>query len=156
MTEEVDAATVRGWIDDDLVTDVEQLPDEAAAFNLVVDLSNILVHVIRRDPGGPLLIGQQIEYDEGIRDQLQALPPDRRADLLGRVRETLTATPGVYGFQDLRGNNVRFEELSRVFLEHRIYPVAIDQQAVMAGLVGVWKALRYLDDLPTLIDAYEH
>lgn len=61
----------------------------------------------------------------------------------------------VYGFQDQARNNVRFEELSRIFLEHRIYPHAADQHVLMTGLIGVWKAMRYLDDIVSLLDSVE-
>jgi len=155
MTDAVDAERVRAWIDEDLVTDVERVPDEAAEFNFVVDLSNILVHVIRREPGGPLLIGQQIEYGQELRSRIQSMDPDDRTELLARIRETLTATPGVYGFHDQHGNNVPFRDVHRIFLEYRIYPGAIDQHAVMTGLVDVWKAMRYLDDIVTLIESVE-
>lgn len=155
MTDAVDAERVRSWIDDDLVTDVERVPDEAAVFNFAVELSNIVVHVIRREPDGPLLVGQQIEYGRDLRERIRAMDPADRTELLARVRETLTATPGVYGFHDEHGANVPFREVHRIFLEHRIYPGAIDQHALMTGLVDVWKALRYLDDVVTLIDSVE-
>ena len=155
MTDRVDAERVRSWIDDDLVNAVERVPDQAAEFNYTVEMSNILLHVIRREPGGPLLIGQQLEYGEEIRSRIQSMSERDRNDLLARIRETLTASPCVYGFHDRQGNNVRFQDMSRIFLEHRIYPGAIDQHALMTGLVGVWKAMRYLDDVVTLIDSVE-
>ena len=155
MTREITADKIRRWIDDDLVTDVERIPDEAAEFNLAVEVSNILIHVVQRYPGGPLLIGQQIEYGDEIRSRIQNLSEREQSEVVARVRETLTAVPVIYGFHDRQGNNVRFVELNRIFLEHRIYPGTISQQSLMAGLVDVWKAMRYLDDLVTLIDAVE-
>ena len=60
MVENVDAEQIHRWIDDDLVENVEQVPDEAAEFNYAIEMSNILVHVIRRPPPRPVTIGQQI------------------------------------------------------------------------------------------------
>lgn len=153
MAAQIDAATVEGWIDDELVGDIERVPDEAATFNFAVDVSNIVVHVVRRDPSGPLVIGQQIEYDDDIRASIQQLGEGERNELVARIRQTLTAVPVVYGFHDAQGANVRFGEVHRVLVEHRIYPDAFGQDALMTGLIDVWKALRYLDDLPGLIRA---
>ncbi|WP_265110821.1 DUF2299 family protein [Halosolutus halophilus] len=146
---------VLAWIDDDLVESSELIADEAAEFNVLVEMSNIYIHIIRRKPDGPLLIGQQIEYDDGIRSRIQELSEAARSDLISRIRETLTATPVVYGFHDRNGNNVHFAEVHRIFLEHRIYPGSIDQQTLMNGLIEVWKVMRYLDDIFTLIESVE-
>lgn len=155
MTRDVGPEQIRAWIDDDLVGSVDRMPDEAAEFNYLVDMSNILIHVLRREPGGPVLVGQQIEYDDGIRSRIRSMDEADRHDLVARVRETLTAAPVVYGFHDEHDNNVRFVDVHRVFLEHRIYPDGLSQQSLMAGLVDVWKALRYLDDIVTLIGSVE-
>jgi hypothetical protein len=155
MASQIDAERVADWIDGELVGEVERVPDEAAEFNFTVDVSNILVHVVRRDPAGPLVVGQQIEYDEDIRARIQRLSDAERNELVARIRETLTAVPVIYGFHDAQGTNVRFGEVQRVLVEHRIYPDAFGQDALMTGLIDVWKALRYLDDLPGLIDAVQ-
>ncbi|MFB6160456.1 MAG: DUF2299 family protein [Haloferacaceae archaeon] len=155
MDEPITAERIREWIDDDLVDEVQQVPDEAAEFNLTVEMSNVLVHVIRRDPDGPVLIGQQIEYGEEIRSRIGGLAESERNDLVARIRETLTGVPVVYGFQDERGANVRFGDVHRILLEHRIYPDGLSQDALMTGLVEVWKAMRYLDDIVALLDAVE-
>jgi len=153
MANDVSQQQVRNWIDDDLVEDVEPIPDEAAEFNFAIEMSNILLHVIRRQPDGPILVGQQIEYGEDIRNRIRDLSNAERNALVARIRETLTTVPVVYGFQDRAGNNVSFEEMSRIFLEHRIYPGALDQHTLMNGLVSVWKAMRYLDDIVALLDS---
>lgn len=153
MADEVSQELVRDWIDEDLVEDVESIPDEAAEFNFAIEMSSILLHVIRRQPGGPVLVGQQIEYGEDIQDRIRDLSNAERNALVARIRETLTGIPVVYGFQDRAGNNVRFQEMSHIFLEHRIYPGALDQHSLMNGLVSVWKAMRYLDDIVALLDS---
>jgi hypothetical protein len=155
MEEPITAERIRGWIDDDLVEEVEAVPDEAAEFNLTVEMSNVLVHVIRREPDGPVLVGQQLEYGEEIRSRISGLSASERNELVARIRETLTGVPVVYGFQDERGANVRFGDVRRVLLEHRIYPDGLSQDALMTGLVEVWKAMRYLDDIVALLDAVE-
>lgn len=155
MQNGTDADQVRSWVDDDLVENVEQVPDDAAEFNFAIEMSNIVLHIIRRHPDGPLLVGQQIEYGEDIQARIQNLSEVDRNTLVTRIRETLTTVPVVYGFQDQAGTNVRFEEMSHIFLEHRIYPGAINQNSLMNGLVAVWKALRYLDDIVSLLDSIE-
>lgn len=155
MTEEITGETVRRWIDDDLVGTVEQVPDESAEFNYTVEISNLLVHVVRKRPGGPLIIGQEIEYGEEIRSEIRAMTESDRNELVARIRETLTAVPVVYGFHDEHGTNVRFGDMHRIFLEHRIYDGNITQHTLMNGLVDVWKVMRYVDDIVGLISAVE-
>jgi hypothetical protein len=155
MTRDVSPEQIRAWIDDDLVGSVDQMPDEAAEFNYMIDMSNIVIHVLRREPGGAVLVGQQIEYDDEIRSRIRSMDESDRNDLVARVRETLTAVPVIYGFHDEHDNNVRFADVHRVLLEHRIYPDGLSQQSLMSGLVDVWKALRYLDDIVTLIGSVE-
>lgn len=153
MTEEITAETVRGWIDDDLVGNVERIPDQSAEFNYTIEISNLLIHVVRKRSGGPLLIGQEIEYGEEIRSEIREMTESNRNELIARIRETLTAVPVVYGFHDERGANVRFRDMHRIFLEHRIYEGNITQHALMNGLVDVWKVMRYVDDIVGLISA---
>lgn len=155
MTTDIPVERVRGWIDADLVEDVEVVPDDAAEYNVTVRLSGIFLHVIKQRPGGPLLVGQQVEFDDQIRSRIRELDPAARGELVGRLREALMEVPVVYGFQDRAGNNVAFSEVERVFLERRIYPEAADRQALMDALVDVWKAMRYLDDIWSLMDAVE-
>lgn len=147
------AEEIKSWIDTDLVESIEETPDEHAEFNFLIEMSNILLHVIRQHPGGPLLIGQEIEYSEEITNRIADLPSNVRNDLVARIRETLTMTPVVYGFRNANGQNVRFEEMTRIFLEARIYPDGLSQHTLMQTLIAVWKAMRYLDDIVTLLDA---
>lgn len=153
MADRINATTVREWLDDDLVQTVERTGDPAAEFNLLLEMSNLTIHVIRRRPDGPVLVGQEIAYDEEIRTRIQQLPSTDRDELVARVRETLTAVPVVYGFTDADGVNVPFQELHHIFLECRIYSDELTQGRLMERLVDVWKAMRYLDDLVRLIDA---
>lgn len=155
MSRAVDAERIEAWIDEDLVESVERMPDEMAEFNFVVEMSNIRVHVVRRAPDGPVIVGQQIAYDDAIRSRIAGLPETDRNDLVARVRELLTDSSVIYGFHDEHGANVRFQDVERIFVERRIYPDALSQHALMDGLVDVWKVVRYLDDLPTLLGSAE-
>lgn len=156
MSEPVDADQIRRWIDDDLVENVEPVPDEGAEFNFAIEMSNVLVHAIRRQPDGPVIVGQQIEYGDDIKAQIRDLPESDRNELVARIRELLTEVPVIYGFHDEQGNNVRFEDVHQILIEHRIYADELSQHALMNGLVDVWKAMRYLDDIVTLIDSIEN
>ncbi|MEF8774917.1 MAG: DUF2299 family protein [Haloarculaceae archaeon] len=155
MADDIDSERVRNWLDEELITGVEHVPDEEAAFNLAVEMSNLVVHVVRRSPEGPLVVGQQIEYGPDIRDRIAGMEPADRNELVARLRETLTAASVVYGFHDERGANVQFGDVHRVLLERRVYPGSITRQSVMDAVVDVWKLLRYLDDIPALLDAVE-
>jgi len=155
MSETIDSELIRAWIDDDLVETVDRVPDDVAEFNFAVDMSNILMHVLRRTADGPLLIGQEIEYDQEICSRIKGLSTVERNNLVARIRETLSAAPVVYGFYDDRGNNVRFHDMERIFIEYRLYPDSLSQHELMTGLVNVWKAMRYVDDIVALIDIVE-
>lgn len=155
MTTDPSAEQIRSWLDDELVTGVEEIPDGTAVFNLAVEVSNLVVHVVRRQPDGPLVVGQQIEYGPDIRQRIADMAEADRNELVARVRETLTSAPVVYGFHDEQGVNVRFGEVSRVLVERRLYPDTVTRQSLMDALVEVWKVMRYLDDIVTLIDSIE-
>lgn len=155
MPDDIRPDRIREWIDDDLVEEVERLPDEAAEYNFAVQLSGMIIHVIKQRPGGPLLLGQQIEFDDAIRTRIREMPDPRRNALVARIREALMQIPVVYGFQDERDANVAFEEMHHIFIEHRIYPDEATQGALMGGLIAVWKGLRYLDDIWSLMDSIE-
>jgi hypothetical protein len=146
---------VHEWIDTDLVEGVDPVTDEHAVFNFLVQMSGVFVHVVRREPGGPLIVGQDLEFDDRIRSRIGEMAPSKRGELLARIREALMADPVVYGFQNEGGESVAFEEVHHVFVERRLYPDAVTEGALMDALVGVWKAIRYLDDVWSLMDAIE-
>lgn len=54
--------------------------------------------------------------------------------------------PVLYGFHDDQGNNVGFAVVvPRVLVEHRIHPETALQQALMDGLIEVWRTMRFDD-----------
>jgi hypothetical protein len=155
MAKQISEATVREWIDDELINTVQDVPDPEAEFNLLVDMSNLAIHIIRRQSAGPILIGQEISYNDEIKTRIKEMVASDRDELVARIRETLTAVPVIYGFTSSDGVNVQFEELDHIFLESRIYADELTQGQLMMRLLDVWKAMRYLDDLPRLIEAIE-
>jgi hypothetical protein len=155
MAEQISETTIREWLDDELVSSVQQMTDSAAEFNLLLEISNLNIHLIRRQSDGPILLGQEISYDNEIKNRIQELSIPDRDELVARIRETLTAVPIVYGFTDSKGVNVQFQDLDHIFIESRIYPDELTQGQVMQRLISVWKTMRYLDDLPRLIEAVE-
>ncbi len=155
MADEITRETIREWLDDDLIQSVERTDDPVAEFNFLLEISNLSIHVIRRRPAGPILVGQEIAYDDDIRRQIQELTASDRDEVVARIRETLTAVPVVYGFTDTEGANVQFQDLEHIFLECRIYPDDLTRGRLMGRLIDVWKAMRYLDDLVRLINAVE-
>lgn len=155
MGTDIEPSRVREWIDEELVEEVEQVEDPMAEFNFTLRMSGIFLHVIKRQPGGPLIVGQQMEFDDEIRGRINELPGGERGELLARIREALMQVPVVYGFQNAADENVAFDEMHHIFVEHRIYPDEATQQAVMDGLIAVWKAMRYLDDIWSLMDGIE-
>ena len=142
---------IRGWLDTDLIDSVERLSDSAAEFNILLEMSGLEIHVLRRRPDGPILVGQEIEYDEGIQNQIRGLSQMNRDEAVARIRETLTSVPVIYGFTNAEGENVPFEQMGRIFLESRIYPDQLSQGLLMERLLDIWKVMRYLDDLPRLL-----
>lgn len=155
MAEQISETTIREWLDDELVSSVQQMTDSAAEFNLLLEISNLNIHLIRRQSDGPILLGQEISYDNEIKTRIQELSIPDRDELVARIRETLTAVPIVYGFTDSKGVNVQFQDLDHIFIESRIYSDELTQGQVMQRLISVWKVMRYLDDLPRLIEAVE-
>lgn len=131
------------------------MDDDSAEFNYAVQMSNMVLNVIRRQPDGPVHIGQEIEYGDDFRRRIRKMDELDRNDLVARIRETLSPLPVIYGFRGETGGNVRFNEMQRIFIEYRIYADGLSQHEFMSGLIGVWKAMRYLDDLPRVADSTE-
>jgi len=152
---DTDPDQVREWLDQDLVEDVERVPDEAAEFNFVIRISGLFVHVVKRQQGGPLIIGQEIEFDDEIQARIRGLSDVEASELVARIREALMETPLIYGFRDENGANVAFRDVHNILLEYRLYAAEANQQSLMQGLIDVWKSLRYLDDIVSLIQSVE-
>jgi hypothetical protein len=155
MTTDSSPDQILEWVDDELVDEIEEVPDASAEYNYAIEMSGLVIHIIKRDPEGSIQVGQEIEFDDKIRSRIQEMAEPRRDELVAQIRETLMETPILYGFQDIHGENVRFGEMDRIFLERRLYG-DIDQQALMDALIGVWKSLRYLDDIWRLIESVEN
>jgi hypothetical protein len=118
-------------------------------------MSGIFLHVVQRQHGGPLIVGQQLEFSKEIRTRIAEMAEDNRDTLVARLREALMEVPVIYGFQNEQGANVAFRGVERVLVEARVYSDGASQQALMDRLVAVWKALRYLDDVWGLLEYAE-
>jgi len=150
---EPSAEQVVSWLDGDLL-EAERVEDRTAEFNVAARVSGLVVHVVRRVAGGAIQVGQRIEFDEAIREGIRALDGRERDELVARVREALMGTPLVYAFQDENDQNVAFRDVNTMLVERRLYG-DVGPQALMDAVVTVWKALRYLDDLPRLVGVAE-
>jgi hypothetical protein len=152
MTDDITADRIRDLIDKELIEGTDQVPDASAEYNFAIEMSGLVLHIIKRRPGGPLQVGQEIEFDNEITSQIRQMPDSQRDRLVAQIREALMETPIIYGFQDADGANVRFREMDRIFIERRLYG-SVDQQTLMDALIAVWQALRYLDDIWRFIEA---
>jgi hypothetical protein len=150
---EVSAQQVLSWLDEDLV-EAEEVEDRTAEFNVAARVSGIVVHVVKRKQGGALQVGQRIEFDERIREGIRAMDERERDDVVARVREALMSAPVIYAFQDEADENVAFRDVHSILVERRLYGEPGPQE-LMDAVVDVWKALRYLDDLPRLVGVAE-
>lgn len=144
-----DADEVVGWLDRDLV-DVERIDDPTAEFNIGIEVSGLVVHVVRRVSDGPLHVGQRIEFGDGVRSGIRELSDPARDELVARIREALMGEPLIYAFQDEHDQNVAFRDVTTILVERRLYGQSSHQE-LMDAVITVWKALRYLDDLPRLV-----
>lgn len=152
MTDNITADRIRDLVDEDLIEGFDQVPDASAEYNFAIEMSGLVLHIIKRRPGGPLQVGQEIEFGDEITGRIREMPDSQRDTLVAQIREALMETPIIYGFQDANGTNVRFQEVDRIFLERRLYG-SVDQQTLMDTLIAVWQALRYLDDMWRVIEA---
>ena len=112
------------------------MPDASAEFNLAVELSGLVIHIIKRHSDGPLQIGQEMEFGDTIRTRIREMEDQKRDRLVARIREALMEVPVIYGFQDAQGTNVRFQAMERIFIERRLYG-DLTQQALMDALTAV-------------------
>lgn len=144
-----DADEVAAWLDRELV-EVERIDDPSAEFNIGIEVSGLVVHVVRRVSDGPLHVGQRIEFGDGVRSGIRELNDPARDELVARIREALMGEPLIYAFQDEHDQNVAFRDVKTILVERRLYGQS-SRQELMDAVITVWKALRYLDDLPRLV-----
>jgi len=152
---DTDPDQVREWLDQDLVEGVGRVSDEAAEFNFVIRVSGLFVCVTKWQQGGPLIIGQEIEFDDEIQARIRGLSDVEASELIARIREALMETPLIYGFRDENGANIAFRDVHSILLEYRLYSAEANQQSLMQGLMDIWKSLRYLDDIVSLMESVE-
>lgn len=145
MVDHISAEQVEAWLDDNVVNDVKRGSDEATEFNIRLKLSRLPLHIIKEDTWGPIRIVGKNGFDT---DRTRALitDDDKRRELLASIGPVLAATPGFYTFLDEDDSSCEFAKARFIQLEHRIYPDAASQQALMEGLMGVATAMRYIQN----------
>ena len=150
MVERVTVEQVRVWLDDKVVSDVQEVSEPEAEFNLRIEISRLPLHVIKEEPSGPLRIVGESGFDT---DRVVALIEDerKREELLTRIGPMLAATPGFYTFFDENGDRCEFGDVRNIHLEHRIYPDGLTRHRLMRGVIDVAKAMRYIQNTVTVL-----
>lgn len=148
MATHVSAEQVRWWLDENAIQDVTPHTQEATEFNLQVTLSNLPVHLIKEEAGGPIRIVGRSGFDtERARELVRN--EESRTELLAQIGPVLAATPGFYTFLDEDGSACSLRNAETLQLEHRIYPDDASQQSLMDGIMAIATGMRYLQNVLT-------
>jgi hypothetical protein len=150
MVERITAEQVRAWLDEQVVSDVQEDTEGEAEYNLQIELSLLPLHVIKEEPTGPLRIVGRTAFDTDRTATLVEDPVSRR-DLLTRIGPVLAATPGFYTFLDEEGERCEFDSVHTIQLEHRIYPEGVSRQSLMEGVLAVATAMRYIQNMMAVL-----
>jgi hypothetical protein len=146
MVERITVDQVRAWLDERVISDVQEDSEGEAEYNLQVELSLLPLHVIKEEPTGPLRIVGRTAFDTE-RTATLVRDPQKRRDLLTRIGPVLAATPGFYTFLDEEGRRCEFDSVHTIQLEHRIYPEGVSRQSLMDGILSVATAMRYIQNM---------
>lgn len=146
MVERITVDQVRAWLDERVISDVQEDTEGEAEYNLQVELSLLPLHVIKEEPTGPLRIVGRTAFDTE-RTATLVRDPEKRRDLLTRIGPVLAATPGFYTFLDEEGRRCEFDSVHTIQLEHRIYPEGVSRQSLMDGILAVATAMRYIQNM---------
>ena len=146
MVERITAEQVRAWLDEQVVSDVQESSEGDAEYNLQIELSLLPLHIIKEEPTGPLRIVGRTAFDTE-RTATLVNDPEKRQDLLTRIGPVLASTPGFYTFLDEEGNRCEFDNVYTIQLEHRIYPEGVSRQSLMNGVLAVATAMRYIQNM---------
>lgn len=146
MVERITVDQVRAWLDERVISDVQEDSEGEAEYNLQVELSLLPLHVIKEEPTGPLRIVGRTAFDTE-RTATLVRDPGKRRDLLTRIGPVLAATPGFYTFLDEEGRRCEFDSVHTIQLEHRIYPEGVSRQSLMDGILAVATAMRYIQNM---------
>jgi hypothetical protein len=146
MVERITVDQVRAWLDERVISDVQEDSEGEAEYNLQVELSLLPLHVIKEEPTGPLRIVGRTAFDTE-RTATLVRDPQKRRDLLTRIGPVLAATPGFYTFLDEEGRRCEFDSVHTIQLEHRIYPEGVSRQSLMDGILAVATAMRYIQNM---------
>lgn len=139
MADQIEAATIDAWLDEThpVVDEVTEQTDGDADLHFVVRNQSIGINVIRREEGGPLVIGAEATLGQF---QLAAVA-EGGEPYVPQIESILASAPGIYAFTDGTGRPVPDEDATAVMIRHWIYPDGATQHAVMTAVVDIVSAL---------------
>lgn len=141
---------VERWLDEDLLDEVSEIEvdkDEDVDYKFGVMFAGLGLNIIKRKSGSessPLLIASKMELSREHLDTFSRLSGVQRNDIISQIGAVLTNSPGIYRFTDGMGNDVDFESLRAIRIEHRIYPDSLSQDRLMNSIIDVVNALVYV------------
>ncbi|MDY6780002.1 MAG: DUF2299 family protein, partial [Halobacteria archaeon] len=134
---EINQKRVLDAIDNRIVEEVEVVPEPDTLFNISMNVGGMGVHVVREDDDAPVLTVGVMVIDDQLLDTFRDLSESQRMNFLSQIGAVLTNSPGLYRFTDTEGNDVPYNELEAVRVEHRLYPDGFSQNALMNSVFDV-------------------
>lgn len=145
MGDNISFSDVEGWLQQlpaEVITNVEQIPDNSAQFNFIVETGSLNVNVALPERDGPLLIGTQATLGGDLIDAVH----EQRTRFFAEIEAVLTNAPGIYAFTDENGDSVSNEEFTTVTLRYWVYPDGATQHSVVNGILDILSAVSYVRD----------
>lgn len=131
-------------LDTRMVEDVEEIDEPGTVFNVGMTVGGMGIHLVQDHGGGPLIVVGAMALDGEHLETFQRLSDSQRMNFLSQIGAVLTNSPGLYRFTDGAGNDVPYDDLEAVRIEHRIYPDGFSQDRMMNGVFDVVQALYYV------------
>lgn len=144
MPHEITVDAVMDHLDHQMVEGVEEIDEPGTEFNVGMTVGGMGVHLVQDQPSGPLLVVGAMALDGEHLETFRELSDSQRMNFLSQIGAVLTNSPGLYRFTDGAGNDVPYDQLEAVRIEHRIYPDAFGQDRMMNGVFDVVQALYYV------------
>jgi len=138
-----DKETVISWIDNELVASTRSCEDPNAEYNIQLTQSGWNLSIIRSNGSDVIRIIGRINLDPETLALI--LDNDRMVrDLRTQLAAVLTGSSSLYSYRDGDDQPCSFEDMRTIQFEERIYPDGASQDRVMNGLMGIVKAMTYL------------
>lgn len=144
MTSTITREAVLDNLDGAMVEDVEEIEEPGTVFNVAATIGGMGIHIVREREDGPLLVVGAMALDGEHLEIFRELSDAQRMNFLSQIGAVLTNSPGLYRFTDGGGNDVPYDDLEAVRIEHRIYPDGFGEHTLMNGLFDVVQALYYV------------